>query len=138
MPGCIIAMGRLNRPSIMVYGGTIRAGHSTLDKPGQILDIVSAFQSYGEFITGNITEDARKDIVRHACPGAGACGGMYTANTMASAIEALGMSLPYSASTPAEDPQKLDECVAAGAAMRHLLAIAIPFEAARHHDARRV
>src|SRR6202789_4058627 len=119
MPGCIMAMGRLNRPSIMVYGGTIRAGHSH----GKTLDIVSAFQSYGEFISGNITEDVRKDIVRHACPGAGACGGMYTANTMASAIEALGMSLPYSASTPAEDPQKLDECVAAGAAMRHLLAI---------------
>ena len=119
MPGCVIAMGRLNRPSIMVYGGTIRAGHSH----GKTLDIVSAFQSYGEFITGNITEDVRKDVVRHACPGAGACGGMYTANTMASAIEALGMSLPYSASTPAEDPQKLEECVAAGAAMRHLLAI---------------
>jgi dihydroxy-acid dehydratase len=119
MPGCIMAMGRLNRPSIMVYGGTIRAGHSH----GKTLDIVSAFQSYGEFISGNITEDVRKDIVRHACPGAGACGGMYTANTMASAIEALGMSLPYSASTPAEDPQKIDECIAAGAAMRHLLAI---------------
>ncbi len=119
MPGCIIAMGRLNRPSIMVYGGTIRAGHSH----GKTLDIVSAFQSYGEFISGNIPEEERKDIVRHACPGAGACGGMYTANTMASAIEALGMSLPYSASTPAEDPQKLDECVAAGAAIRNLLAL---------------
>jgi dihydroxy-acid dehydratase len=119
MPGCIIAMGRLNRPSIMVYGGTIRAGHSH----GKTLDIVSAFQSYGEFITGNITEDERKDTVRHACPGAGACGGMYTANTMASAIEALGMSLPYSASTPAVDPQKIDECIAAGAAMRNLLAL---------------
>ncbi len=119
MPGCIIAMGRLNRPSIMVYGGTIRAGHSH----GKTLDIVSAFQSYGEFISGNITEDVRKDVVRHACPGAGACGGMYTANTMASAIEALGMSLPYSASTPAEDPQKLDECLAAGAAIKNLLAL---------------
>ncbi len=119
MPGCIIAMGRLNRPSIMVYGGTIRAGHSH----GKTLDIVSAFQSYGEFIAGNITEDVRKDIVRHSCPGAGACGGMYTANTMASAIEALGMSLPYSASTPAEDPQKLTECVAAGHAIRNLLAL---------------
>jgi dihydroxy-acid dehydratase len=119
MPGCIIAMGRLNRPSLMVYGGTIRAGHSH----GKTLDVVSAFQSYGEFISGNITEDARKDIVRHSCPGAGACGGMYTANTMASAIEALGMSLPYSASTPAEDPQKLDECFAAGAAIRNLLAL---------------
>src|SRR6185437_7858626 len=117
MPGCVIAMGRLNRPSIMVYGGTIRAGHSH----GKTLDIVSAFQSYGEFISGNITEDVRKDVVRHSCPGAGACGGMYTANTMASAIEALGMSLPYSASTPAEDPQKLDECVAAGQAIKNLL-----------------
>jgi dihydroxy-acid dehydratase len=119
MPGCLIAMGRQNRPSIMVYGGTIRAGHSH----GKTLDIVSAFQSYGEFISGNITEEVRKDVVRHACPGAGACGGMYTANTMASAIEALGMSLPYSASTPAEDPQKLNECVAAGAAIRNLLAL---------------
>jgi dihydroxy-acid dehydratase len=119
MPGCIIAMGRLNRPSIMVYGGTIRAGHSH----GKTLDIVSAFQSYGEFISGNITEEVRKDVVRHACPGAGACGGMYTANTMASAIEALGMSLPYSASAPAEDLQKLAECFAAGAAIRNLLAL---------------
>ncbi len=124
MPGCIIAMGRLNRPSLMIYGGTIRAGHSHAGPhPGAPLDIVSAFQSYGEFITGNITEEVRRDVVRHACPGAGACGGMYTANTMASAIEALGMSLPYSASTPAEDPQKLDECLAAGAAIRNLLAL---------------
>jgi dihydroxy-acid dehydratase len=82
---------------------------------------VSAFQSYGEFIGGRIDEEERQDIVRHACPGAGACGGMYTANTMASAIEALGMSLPYSSSIPAEDPAKLDECFAAGAAIRHLL-----------------
>ncbi len=117
MPGCVMAMGRLNRPSIMVYGGTIRAGHSH----GKVLDIVNAFQCYGEFIAGNISEKEREDIVEHACPGAGACGGMYTANTMASAIEALGMSLPYSASTPAVDPQKMDECVRAGAAMRHLL-----------------
>jgi dihydroxy-acid dehydratase len=119
MPGCVMAMGRLNRPSIMVYGGTIRAGHSH----GQTLDIVSAFQSYGEFISGNINEEVRSDVVRHACPGAGACGGMYTANTMASAIEALGMSLPYSASTPAEDPDKLRECFEAGAAMLNLLAL---------------
>src|SRR6185312_4338805 len=117
MPGCVIAMGRLNRPSIMVYGGTIRAGHSH----GETLDIVSAFQSFGECITGKITEDQREDIVRHACPGQGACGGMYTANTMASAIEALGMSLPYSSSTPADDPLKLQECVNAGHAMRRLL-----------------
>lgn len=119
MPGCLIAMGRLNRPSLMVYGGTIRAGHETPDGPK--LDIVSAFQSYGQFITHQISETQRQGIVRHSCPGAGACGGMYTANTMASAIEVLGMSLPYSSSTPAEDPLKLDECVRAGAAILNLL-----------------
>jgi len=119
MPGCVMAIGRLNRPSIMVYGGTIRAGHYD----GKKLDIVSAFQSYGEFISGSIDDKERQCIVRHSCPGAGACGGMYTANTMASAIEALGMSLPYSASTPAEDKEKLDECVRAGAAMQNLLAL---------------
>lgn len=118
MPGCIIAMGRLNRPSLMIYGGTIKPGH---DKDNNTLDIVSAFQSYGQYITGNIDEEQRQDIVKHSCPGAGACGGMYTANTMASAIEALGMSLPYSSSTPAVDPGKLDECVKAGAAIRNLL-----------------
>src|SRR6201989_3052401 len=117
MPGCLIAMGRLNRPSLMVYGGTIRAGHADSQK----LDIVSAFQSYGQFITEQITEQQRSNCVRHACPGAGACCGMYTANTMASAIEALGMSLPYSSSTPAEDPWKLEECVHAGAAIHKLL-----------------
>jgi dihydroxy-acid dehydratase len=119
MPGCLIAMGRLNRPSLMVYGGTIRAGHQTPDGPK--LDIISAFQSYGQFITHSITEEQRQGIVRHSCPGAGACGGMYTANTMASAIETLGMSLPYSSSTPAEDPLKLDECFRAGAAILNLL-----------------
>jgi dihydroxy-acid dehydratase len=118
MPGCLIAMGRLNRPSLMVYGGTIKPGVS---KKGAPIDIVSAFQCYGELIAGRISEDERLDVVRHACPGAGACGGMYTANTMASAIEALGMSLPYSSSTPAEDPAKLDECRRAGAAVRRLL-----------------
>ncbi|MGD2020986.1 MAG: dihydroxy-acid dehydratase, partial [Thiohalocapsa sp.] len=118
MPGSIMAMARLDRPGIMVYGGTIRAGHG---KSGQPLDIVSAFQSYGQFIAGTISEDERQDIVRHACPGPGACGGMYTANTMASAIEALGMSLPYSASTPATDPAKSEECRRAGEAMRNLL-----------------
>ena len=117
MPGCLIAMGRLNRPSLMVYGGTIRAGHQN----GQKLDIISAFQSYGQFITHSISEQQRQAIVRHSCPGAGACGGMYTANTMASAIETLGMSLPYSSSTPAEDPLKLDECFRAGAAILNLL-----------------
>jgi len=118
MPGCLIAMARLNRPALMVYGGTIKPGRS---RSGAPLDIVSAFQSYGEFIAKRIDEDARFDIVRHACPGAGACGGMYTANTMASAIEALGMSLPYSASVPAEDPGKAEECRRAGLAVRRLL-----------------
>ncbi|MFO7538521.1 MAG: dihydroxy-acid dehydratase [Chloroflexota bacterium] len=118
MPGCIMAMGRLNRPSLMVYGGTIRAGCTANHAK---LDIVSAFQSYGEFIAGKIDDAEREAIVRHSCPGPGACGGMYTANTMASAIEALGMSLPYSASIPAESEEKLAECVQAGAALRHLL-----------------
>jgi dihydroxy-acid dehydratase len=117
MPGVMIAMGRLNRPSLMIYGGTIKPGHWH-DKT---LDIVSAFQSYGEFIAGKIDETAREGIVRHSCPGAGACGGMYTANTMASAIEAMGMSLPYSSSTPAVDPGKLEECLQAGYAIRNLL-----------------
>lgn len=117
MPGCLIAMGRVNRPSLMVYGGTIKPGHSR----GEALNIVSAFQSYGEFIADKIDEETRLDIVQHSCPGAGACGGMYTANTMASAIEALGMSLPYSSSTPAVDDGKLEECIRAGAALRLLL-----------------
>ena len=117
MPGCIMAMGRLNRPSLMVYGGSIKPGYHH----GNKVDIVSAFQSYGEFISGRIDEQDRSAIVRSACPGPGACGGMYTANTMASAIEALGMSLPYSSSTPAVDPQKLDECIRAGAAVKKLL-----------------
>ncbi|HTM03785.1 MAG TPA: dihydroxy-acid dehydratase [Vicinamibacterales bacterium] len=117
MPGSVIAMARLNRPSLMVYGGTIRAGHA-LGKPR---DIISAFQSYGEYLAGVITDEQRLEIVRHSCPGAGACGGMYTANTMAVAIEALGLSLPYSSSTPAEDPQKADECRRAGAAVHALL-----------------
>ena len=117
MPGCLMAMARLNRPSLMVYGGTIRAGHSG----GEVVDIVSAFQSYGEYLSGSIDDEQRQDIVEHACPGAGACGGMYTANTMASAIEAMGMSLPHSSSTPATDAGKLDECRRAGEAVRHLL-----------------
>ncbi len=117
MPGCLIAMGRLNRPAMMIYGGTIRAGHWRDQK----LDIVSAFQCYGQFIAGSLAEDDRKAIVQHSCPGAGACGGMYTANTMATAIEALGMSLPYSSTIPAEDPAKLDECLRAGATIRRLL-----------------
>jgi dihydroxy-acid dehydratase len=126
MPGCVMAMGRLNRPSIMIYGGTIRAGCSKLLEgvtgvAANKLDIVSAFQSYGQSIAGAITEEQRKAIVKCSIPGAGACGGMYTANTMASAIETLGMSLPYSSSMPAEDPGKLQECIDAGAAIRGLL-----------------
>ncbi len=117
MPGCLIAMGRINRPSLMVYGGTIRAGRLGDTK----LDIVSAFQSYGEYIAGDIDEQRRQAIVKKSCPGAGACGGMYTANTMASAIEAMGMSLPYSASIPAESSRKLAECAQAGSAIRRLL-----------------
>ena len=117
MPGCLMAMGRLNRPSLMIYGGTIRAGTAGTQK----VDIVSAFQSYGEFIAGRIDENQRMEIVRNACPGAGACGGMYTANTMASAIEAMGMSLPFSSSTPANDSGKLKECQDAGKAVLHLM-----------------
>src|SRR6202051_987066 len=119
MPGAMIAIARMNIPSIFVYGGTIKPGHYN----GRDLTIVSAFEAVGQFSAHKIDEKELIEVERRACPGAGSCGGMYTANTMSSAIEALGMSLPYSASTPAEDPQKLDECVAAGAAMRHLLAI---------------
>ncbi len=125
MPGCVMAMARLNRPALMVYGGTIKPGHlpGHLGQGGEVktLDIISAFQSYGEFIAGSIDEDTRQNIVKNSCPGAGACGGMYTANTMASAIEAMGMSLPYSSSTPAVDPGKIDECLRAGAAILNLL-----------------
>ncbi|KAH9533862.1 hypothetical protein CY35_18G074800 [Sphagnum magellanicum] len=117
MPGVIIAMGRLNRPSIMVYGGTIKPGLFN----GHTFDIISAFQSYGEYVGESISEAERMDIVQNSCPGAGACGGMYTANTMASAIEALGMSLPYSSSIPAEDPLKLEECRLAGKYLLELL-----------------
>ena len=118
MPGVMMGMGRVNRPSIMVYGGTIQPGRDQKNNP---IDIVSAFQCYGQFLGKSIDEDQRRDIVRHACPGAGACGGMYTANTMASAIEAMGMSLPYSSSTPAIDPAKIEECMQAGHAIRNLL-----------------
>ncbi len=117
MPGCLIAMSRLNRPAIMVYGGSIKPGMHK----GEPLDIVSAFQAYGQFLVETITEDDRQQIIEKSCPGAGACGGMYTANTMASAIEALGMSLPYSASAPAIDQEKVDECLRAGAALKHIL-----------------
>src|SRR5687767_14527231 len=117
MPGSIIAMGRLNRPSIMVYGGTIAPGHYN----GQDLNIVSAFEALGQKIAGKITEEDFKCIVKGSCPGAGACGGMYTANTMAAAIEALGMSLPYSSSNPAISEEKKKECLEAGKAIRLLL-----------------
>ncbi|MAV38099.1 MAG: dihydroxy-acid dehydratase [Planctomycetaceae bacterium] len=123
MPGCLMAMGRLNRPAIMVYGGTIRPGCTSFrDQEASDeetpRDIISAFQSYGEYLAGKITDEQRREIVRVSCPGAGACGGMYTANTMACAIETLGMSLPYSSSIPAEYPEKLAECARAGAAIR--------------------
>ena len=117
MPGCLMAMGRLNRPSLMVYGGTIKPG--TLD--GKPLDIVSAFQCYGQFLAGSIDEKTRGEIVKKSCPGAGACGGMYTANTMSTAIEAMGMTLPYSSSSPAVSPEKAAECSAAGEAVLKLL-----------------
>jgi dihydroxy-acid dehydratase len=117
MPGSIIAMGRLNRPSIMVYGGTIAPGHHN----GQDLNIVSAFEALGQKIAGTITPEDFKCVVKASCPGAGACGGMYTANTMAAAIEALGMSLPYSSSNPAISEEKKKECLDAGRAIRLLL-----------------
>ncbi|MEE2804190.1 MAG: dihydroxy-acid dehydratase [Pseudomonadota bacterium] len=117
MPGCMMAMARVNRPALMVYGGTIKPGISR----GQVVDIISAFQSYGQYLAETISDDERQDIVTKACPGAGGCGGMYTANTMATAIEAMGMSLPYSASNPAVDQAKVDECVSAGKALHRLL-----------------
>ena len=117
MPGSIMAMGRLNRPSIMLYGGTIAPGHYK----GEDLNIVSAFEALGQKIAGNLSEADFKGIVQHSCPGAGACGGMYTANTMASAIEALGMSLPYSSSNPALSEEKQKECAIAGEAIKILL-----------------
>lgn len=117
MPGSVMAMGRLNRPAIMVYGGTIAPGHYK----GQDLNIVSAFEALGQKIAGNLEEADFKGIVMNSCPGAGACGGMYTANTMSSAIEALGMSLPYSSSNPALSDAKKEECLQAGKAIRHLM-----------------
>ncbi|RUS14727.1 LOW QUALITY PROTEIN: dihydroxy-acid dehydratase [Endogone sp. FLAS-F59071] len=145
MPGCLMAMGRLNRPSLVIYGGTMRKGHTST---GRTTDIGNAFECNGEFISGLITEDERNDIIRTACPGPGACGGMFTANTstafltlfstvtyaalkkkktssrdisVSSALEALGMSLPYSSSIPADDPAKVQECLRAGVAIRNLL-----------------
>ncbi len=118
MPGSVMAMIRLNRPSLMVYGGTIATGHWQ----GKTLDIVSPFEAHGKKYAGEITaEEEVQSIIRNACPGAGACGGMYTANTMSSAIEALGLSLPYSASNPAVGEAKEKECASIGPAMRLLL-----------------
>lgn len=117
MPGAIMAMARVNRPSIMIYGGTIRPGNLN----GEKLDIVSAFESYGKYLSDEYTEEQMNRVLKHACPGAGACGGMYTANTMASAIETLGMSLPFSSSIPATHDQKKEECKKTGAAIYTLL-----------------
>lgn len=117
MPGSMMAMGRLNRPSIMVYGGTIKPGHYK----GEDLNIVSAFEALGKKIAGQMDDIDFKEIIKHACPGAGACGGIYTANTMAAAVEALGMSLPFSSSNPALSEEKQAECLAAGKAIKVLL-----------------
>ena len=117
MPGALMAMLRLNRPSILVYGGTIAPGCHKDKK----LDVVSAFEAWGEKVAGTIDEKEYKEVVRNACPGAGACGGMYTANTMASAIESLGMALPYNSSNPAVSPDKKAECERVGSALRHLV-----------------
>ena len=118
MPGVVMAMGRLNRPSLMIYGGTIRPGNTSRFPK---LDVVSAFQSYGEYLAGTLDEEGRQEVVRNSIPGAGACGGMYTANTMATAIETMGMSLPYSSSAPAVFPEKRNECLDAGKAILKLL-----------------
>jgi dihydroxy-acid dehydratase len=117
MPGAIIAMGRLNRPAIMVYGGSIHSGNYK----GESLNIVSAFEALGQKMTGNLSEEDYQGVIENACPGAGACGGMYTANTLASAIEAMGMSLPYSSSYPALSDEKRKECLDAGKYIRILL-----------------
>ncbi|WP_417800621.1 dihydroxy-acid dehydratase [Tenacibaculum sp.] len=117
MPGALMAMLRLNRPSVLVYGGTIASGCHE----GKKLDVVSAFEAWGEKVAGTITQQEYQNVIEKACPGAGACGGMYTANTMASAIEALGMSLPYNSSNPAISNDKEQECVKAGEALRVLL-----------------
>jgi len=117
MPGAMMALGRLNRPGILVYGGTISPGHYG----GKVLDIVSAFEALGQRFAGQLDEKEFKGIVRNACPGAGACGGMYTANTMASAIEALGMSLPFNSSYPANIPEKVADTLRVGPAIRQLL-----------------
>jgi dihydroxy-acid dehydratase len=118
MPGAMMALGRLNRPSILVYGGTISSGHHN----GRKLDIISAFEAYGQSVAGKLEDDEYKKIVQNSCPGSGACGGMYTANTMSSAIEALGMSLPFNSSIPANHPEKLNDCHRVGKAILNVLA----------------
>ncbi|OZJ05353.1 hypothetical protein BZG36_01556 [Bifiguratus adelaidae] len=118
MPGAIMAIGRLNRPAIVIYGGSMLRGKTCT---GRDVDIGNALECNGEYLAGLISEEEKMDIIRNACPGAGACGGMYTANTMGSAIEALGMSLPYSSSTPAVDNAKSQECLKAGAAIKILI-----------------
>ncbi|KAI9506431.1 dihydroxy-acid dehydratase [Coemansia spiralis] len=118
MPGVLMAMARINRPSIMLYGGTIKPGKGC---QGQKYDLVSTFEAYGAYLAGKITNEQRLEVVRHACPGPGACGGMYTANTLAMAAETMGMTLPYSSSSPAMSKEKLQECFDVGAAMRNLL-----------------
>ncbi|NNC34533.1 MAG: dihydroxy-acid dehydratase, partial [Croceitalea sp.] len=117
MPGALMAMIRLNRPSVLVYGGTIASGCLNNKK----LDVVSAFEAWGEKVAGTMNEADYKAVIQNACPGAGACGGMYTANTMASAIEALGMAIPYNSSNPATGEDKKKDCLASGRALRHLL-----------------
>ena len=121
MPGAVMAMARIDRPGIMVYGGTIRSGHYK----GQKLDIVSAFEAYGKRVAGNISDEDYKGVIQNSIPGAGACGGMYTANTMASSIEAMGLSLPFSSSYPATHEGKQEECRKIGAAMKRLLELGI-------------
>lgn len=117
MPGALMAMIRVNRPSVLVYGGTIAPGHHN----GKKLDVVSAFEAWGQKVSGKISEDDFKDVIHHACPGPGACGGMYTANTMSSSIEALGLALPYNSSNPANDSSKVLECEEVGKHLRFLL-----------------
>ncbi|OMJ25083.1 Dihydroxy-acid dehydratase [Smittium culicis] len=122
MPGVLIAMARLNRPSLMVYGGTIRPG---VGCGGEVLDVISSFEAYGKLVSGKIDEPNFKSVIRNACPGPGACGGMYTANTMATAAETMGMTLPYSSSSPATDDLKIKECYAAGKAIKNLMELGI-------------
>lgn len=126
MPGVLMAMGRHNRPSLMVYGGTILPGSPSCGATAEIpdkIDIISAFQLYGQYLSKQITEEQRVDVVQHACPGPGACGGMYTANTMASASEVMGMTLPYLSLSPAVSAEKKAECASVGDAIRHLMEI---------------